>query len=829
MSRARPFLAWLMLCLLAFNSAWAAPVTKPADAAAIEPTWPQVITSGKSKLTVYQPQLDSWDGYTLQARAAVEATDADSKATDADSKATDADSKATYGIVQFSAHTLVDKATRWVMLDQYKIIKADFPADSSQADTWITTLQNDAAKRKKTISLDQLEAAVGVLAAEQKADTAPLENTPPTIISSDVPAMLVYIDGDAAYRPVDGTGLQRVINTRPLLLKDGQGKHYLHVFDGWMVADQLTGPYTLLSSPLADLEKAKKAAIESRQVDLLTGQSDPKDKVPSLARPPQPKIFVATTPTELIVTDGAPQWLPIQGTQLLYVSNTTGHIFKEIGDQNSYVLISGRWFRAADMNGPWTFTPADKLPADFANIPDDSPKENVKASVAGTPQAKEAAIAATIPQTSAIKKSAVKMTAPRFDGEPQLKAISGTPLQYVINSATPIIRVDENSWYAVENGIWFVATAVAGPWTVASSVPAVIYSIPPNSPMHYLTYVKVYEASGDTVVVGYTPGYQGSTLDPATGVVVYGTGYPYTPWVGTVWYGPPVTYGFGVAIRYTPWTGWTFGFGFGWSWGGSTVAMGWGWGAYPWWGNYGWGYAWGPHLYPAPLAWGGAAYGYHGGAVAWGPGGWAGTTGNIYRQWGDRATVSRYGAGYNAWTGNRWAGQVGSSYNSRTGIATAGQRGAVHNVYTGNYAAGRSGEVVGPNGGAIAGGRVTAGNVRNGTQVTANRGAVYNPNTGNTTQYGGIHGRNSGAARVGDNVYAGHDGNVYKKTDDGWQSMVKGGATRAPINNNAQLQNLNRDSAARNVGNQRLNNFHNSSQFMNHSFGGGGGGGFHRR
>ncbi len=32
-----------------------------------------------------------------------------------------------------------------------------------------------------------------------------------------------------------------------------------------------------------------------------------------------------------------------------------------------------------------------------------------------------------------------------------------------------------------------------------------------------------------------------------------------------------------------------------------------------------------------------------------------------------------------------------------------------------------------------------------------------------------------------------------------------------------------------NFGNQRTNNFHNSSQFMNHSFGGGGGGGFHRR
>jgi hypothetical protein len=63
-----------------------------------------------------------------------------------------------------------------------------------------------------------------------------------------------------------------------------------------MVADNLSGEYTRLTAPPADLEKAKQAAIQSRQVDLLTGQSDPKDKVPNLAKPPQPKIFIATTP-----------------------------------------------------------------------------------------------------------------------------------------------------------------------------------------------------------------------------------------------------------------------------------------------------------------------------------------------------------------------------------------------------------------------------------------------------------------------------------------------------------------------------------------------------
>lgn len=789
-----------------------APAPAKAPAANAEPDWPHVVTSGTTTLTLYQPQIDSWDGYTLLARAAVAAADKGGKST--------------YGILHLSAHTLVDKATRWVVLDQYQITKADFPDGEKHAADWLAALQKDAATRKKTIALDQLEAAMGVVQAEKKADSQPLDNTPPAIISSEVPALLVYVDGDPAYRAVPGSSLQRVINTRPLLLKDAQGKHYLHVFDGWLVADSIGGNYAPLKTPNPELEKVKQDAIKQRQVDLLTGQTDAKSPAPTLTRGPVPVIHVATTPTELIVTDGPAQWQPIQGTQLLYVANTTGHIFKEIGDQNSYVLISGRWFRVSDMQGPWRFVGADQLPADFANIPDDSPKENVKASVAGTPQAREAAIAASIPQTAAIDKKQVRMTPPQFDGAPQLKAIPGTTLQYVVNTATPIIMLDGQHWYAVENGVWFVAHAAQGPWLVATSVPAVIYSIPPSSPLHYITYVKVYNTSGDTVIVGYTPGYQGSTLDPVSGVVVYGTGYPYTPWVGSVWYGPPVTYGFGIAIRYTPWTGWTFGFGFGWSWGASTVAMGWGWGAYPWWGPYGWGYAWGPRIYPAPMAWGSVAYGDHGGAAAWGPKGWAGTTGNIYRQWGDRASVSRYASGYDAWTGNRWAGQVGSSYNSRTGISAAGQRGAVNNLYSGNYATGARGVATGPNGAVVAGAHGTAGNARTGAQVSANRGAVYNPNTGNTTHYAGIHDRHGSTAVIGGNVYAGHDGHVYQKTANGWQSMVQG-STRATLPDHArQLQTLDRESSARLLGNQRLNDYHYSSQFMDHSLGGGG---LHRR
>jgi len=52
--------------------------------------------------------------------------------------------------------------------------------------------------------------------------------------------------------------------------------------------------------------------------------------------------------------------------------------------------------------------------------------------------------------------------------------------------------------------------------------------------MHYVTYVKVYATTPEYVYVGYTPGYLGTVVNP-DGVVVYGTGYYYQPWIGTTW------------------------------------------------------------------------------------------------------------------------------------------------------------------------------------------------------------------------------------------------------------------------------------------------------
>jgi hypothetical protein len=728
--------------------------------------WPKSADVNGTQFTVYQPQLDTWDGYRFEAHAAV-------------SVLPPGYTEPIFGVINVTAATLVDRLSRTVQFTDLKVEKLTFPSDPQSGDRYQRGFQSLLAKRVPTIPLDRLEAALAIEQAEKRARTVPVQNEPPQFVFSQTAAVLVAIDGEPVWRPVENTGLTRVLNTRALILKDPAGRIYLRLFDGFLGASSLSGPWTVVKKPPAALEQAAKKLAQAKVVDPMEGPPDEKTgKKPSL-NTVVPQIITTTRPTELIVTDGPPDWVPIQTTMLLYLKNTTGNVFKNLNDQQTYVLVTGRWFRAPDFKGPWQYVAGTNLPADFAGIPNDSPKENVKASVPGTRQAREALIANDIPQTAKVDRVQARFQ-PQISGAPELKPIPETAFSYVSNSLTPIIMVSPTAWYAVQDGVWFTASAVQGPWVVATAVPAAVYAIPPSSPVHYATYVKIYNVTPQTVTVGYTYGYMG-TVETTEGVVVYGTGYYYPSYIGpTVWVPVPVTYGYAANPTWTPWTGWAVGFGVGWAFGAAMV------------GSTGcWGYAPAPYWGPMPYAYRGAAYGPYGGAAAWGPGGWAATTGNVYKQWGPTTAVTRSSAGYNAWTGNAWSSKVGTSYNSVTGRVSAGQRASVSNVYTGGYASGQRGATYNPNTGvAVRGGSATVGNAYTGSQTTA-RGV----------QVSGPGGQTASAAKVGNNYYAGHDGNVYKNTGSGWEQRTSSGW--GSVQNNSQVQSLQSQQQARQAGEQR--------------------------
>lgn len=627
------------------QSEYGAPPAAPAAPVGgqISGEWPRVYTAGTTTNTIYQPQVESWDGYTLKARNAVAVR-------------TPEHPQPVYGVITVQATTFVNKSERTVNIENARILSADFP--TSPQGVYLAELRQSFPKEFPNVSLDRITTSLAVSKQEEKAATQPLNNAPPQIIFANRPSLLVYVDGAPNYQPVSATRLSRVINTRVLLLKDNvAGALYLHVLDGYLSAPDLNGPWTVAAAPPPGGDLAEDAARRSRNVDLLEGQANPDTGLtPQLTATSAPSIYVSTKPAELITFEGQPVYAPVPGTQLLYVTNTTADVFKSNTDRQNYVLISGRWFRASSLNGPWQFVPSNELPRDFAQIPDSSPKENVKASVAGTPQAREAAIENSIPQSTRLSRT-TQIETPQIDGPPKMASIEGTALSYVVNSDTPIIQVGDPAWFACQNGVWFTGGSVYGPWSVAASIPPEIYSIPPACPIYYTTFCHVYNATPDYVWDGYTPGYLGAVATPY-GTVAFGTGYYYQPWIGDVWFGSPLTWGLGCALTWTPWFGWNFGFGFGWSWG--NYARGWGWHPPgPWWGPY--------------RSWGRTSWGR---MAAWGPGGWAHTGVNLYNR-----NFARAGS-FNTFGVNSWHGVYGRSYNSRTGQLSAGHRATVNNVFT---------------------------------------------------------------------------------------------------------------------------------------------------
>jgi hypothetical protein len=687
--------------------------------------WPCQFLSGNTTCTVFEPQVDSWDGHLLAARSAVTVQ-------------ASGQSQPTYGVIAFKAITLVDKTTQTVALKEIEITSADFPSTPGHKADLLKLLRSEFPNHVPALSMDLLESSLAVNQLPIRRQV--VNNTPPKIIFSDQPAILVAIDGPPAYRPVPGTELQRVINTRALLLKNQAGRFFLHILDGYLEAPSLDGPWKIAKQPPTGASVAEETAqSDSSPADLLAGQPNPDTgKISSLPSATVPVIYIVTTPTELITFDGQPDFVPIAGTHLLYAANTSGNVFKLLTDQQTYVLIAGRWFSAPTLAGPWQFVPGNKLASDFAEIPDDSPKENVKASVPGTPQATEALMANSIPQGAEVART-TRMPDPQMDGAPQLAAITGTPLYYVVNSATPIIEVDAQSWYACQNGVWYASTSVNGPWTTAASVPEVIYTIPPTSPLYYLTFVQLYGATPNVVYEGYTPGYLGTVVaDDDT--VVYGTGYDYPPWIGAVWYCPPITWGYGWDDCWLPWWGWGFGFGFG---------CGFGYGAY---------------WYPPGPCWG-LDRGWHDGVWGWRHDGWAGTAGNIYGRHGFHPESASFG-------NREWANGYGHAYNSRTGELVAGQQARIQNAFNdprlalssaglgGNriYAAPNQG-IISPSGSRFIGGprplsQHIMGYEPNWTRADFNRGAAYGQRYYGSPRFNGsgynfTHIGNPAAGRVG--------------------------------------------------------------------------------
>ena len=530
--------------------------------AAIALEWPQEITAAEGTIVVYQPQPESLQGNMLKARAAISLELAEQ-------------AEPIFGAMWFTGRLDTDRAAGIAVVRDIRVTRVGWPESRDAGEQRFTAVVEGAVPASGLeISLERLSASLETAEVEQQS-LEDLKSEPPLIRFTEELAVLLLYDGDPLLSPVESSPFERALNTPFLVVRDTRDNgFYLGSGAYWYRADNALGPWAPTDSPPGDL------------VSMIGPQEDAE---PTTAKGP-PGVVVATEPTELIASDGEPEWRALPGGELLYVTNTETAWVRQLSTGNMYLLLSGRWYRAKSQAGPWTFVRADELPQSFQDIPPASDLGGTRVSVAGTEEAEDAMLDATIPQTATIQRKGTTLEI-EYDGEPSFEAIEGTDVAYAVNTGAQVLRIDAR-FYAVDNGVWFESDAATGPWIVADTVPADdIARIPPSSPVYNVTHVHIYESTPEVVYVGYTPGYTWSF--PYYGVPVYGTGWYYPPYGGGFYYPRPPTWGFHVG--YNPWSGWNFGvswsngfFNFGMSWGGGWGSVNRPWGCCGGW--YGGGY-----------------------------------------------------------------------------------------------------------------------------------------------------------------------------------------------------------------------------------------------
>lgn len=639
--------------------------------------WPRQVVKNGATLVYYQPQINDWKDYKdLTAEMAFSLTPKGGKQV--------------LGVASIESNTIVDKDNRTVFIRDIKSTDVRFPSLSADSVQLMETLFKQLMPTGgEPISLDRLLADID----RQKTQPQGVEikNDPPEIFYSATPAVLLMVEGDSAVKaPVEKTDLEFIVNTNWDLFFDKKDKnYYLLINNIWLTAKDYKGPW----SPVKTLPKDMSKLPSGQNFD------EVKKMVPPPAAGAPPKIFFTDKPAEIILLQGGPVYTKIPGTNLLYVANTDNDLFLDNTTKQFYVLLSGRWYKSAGLEGPWAFT-SNEMPVDFSKIPVSSPKAHVLASIPGTIQASDAVLLAQVPATAIVNKAEVESKVKVvYTGDPQFRPVETTPLEYAVNTQSRVIK-DGNVYYLCDNAIWFIAGNPNGPWKVADSIPKEIYSIPPGSPVYNVTYVTQTDATETTVESSYTAGYLGMFIFGAAAgaCIAYGTGWYYPPYF---WWAPGMYYPF-----YNPWPC---------AWGGGAVYN-------PWTGGWAAGGAYyGPYAAARSAAWYNPATGRYGHAAT-------------VQGWYNGRTVA---GGYNPWTGGYAGTRQGHSPYAQWGTSVAGrgdQWVKTGHVTTANgtafgykTAGGQSG-IIGPNGAKVVNGK-------NGTYA-GHDGNVYRKDaSGNWSKY----------------------------------------------------------------------------------------------
>jgi hypothetical protein len=516
-----------------------ATVNKPSA-----PLFPKTLDLGDSVLKMYEPQIISHEGYT-QVTVWVAAVN--------ESKS---DSSRTVGALKITADMVVDFEKRTATLYNRQLDKTWFSElDETGQEALVNKIKSLAKNEPEVMPLDTVLAYIAQADAA-KGGTANLSMEPPVIFYSAEPAFLLQFNGKPVFKPIDfahRVGYAVNTNWDVILFKK---RYFLLLGSQWISADRLEGPWQPSTAPVTVSELPDSDRFE-RVRKAIPGKTISESDIPH--------IYMATKPAELILTNGQPETEMIAGTSLSFIINTSSDIIFQPLTKTYFLLLSGRWFQAKELAGPWSAV--ENLPAGFSKIPDDHPRAHVRAAIPGTDEAKMSVVEAHIPTTAGVSRN-TRAPKVQYSGAPVFEIIKGTKedsVERAVNTPYDVLRV-MGRYYLCHQAVWFESDKPDGPWIVADRIPGAIYTIPADSPAYRMTFVKIYDQDAARVMMGYTGGYQNVYATNTT--VVYGTGYYWSPyWVyypmhsSWYWYNDyyywyyPYPYSYGSGSFYNPVTG----------------------------------------------------------------------------------------------------------------------------------------------------------------------------------------------------------------------------------------------------------------------------------
>ncbi len=197
---------------------------------------------------------------------------------------------------------------------------------------------------------------------------------PPEVIIASKPSELILLDGAPLLEAITGTALMTVVNTHSDLFYNSADRHYYYLTSGrWFRAYSLDGPWQAATLELpADFSNIPVNHPRAHVLISVPGTPQAEEAVLAASVP-----TIATVDRNAVKASvnyvGAPQFKPIEGTQLQYAVNTPADVIKH--DDGYYLVQQGVWFTSASSNGPWMV--AASVPEQIYKIPPESAKHNV--------------------------------------------------------------------------------------------------------------------------------------------------------------------------------------------------------------------------------------------------------------------------------------------------------------------------------------------------------------------------------------------------------------------------------------------------------------------